>query len=223
MTADLVPPGSRLADIGTDHAHLPAALLQEGTIPRALVTDLRPGPLARARDTARRQGLEEKMDFRLCDGLEGVCPGEADAIVLAGMGGETIAGILGRCPWPREGHIPLILQPMSAQPELRSWLGEQGYTILREELAREGDLLYTAWLVLPGEMGPLTPAQRQVGRNRPHPLRQAWLECWLTRTETALAGLSRSARPDSLRRTRELEEVRRGILAMKEELLSWNL
>ena len=34
--ASLVPQGARLADVGTDHAYLPAALIQEGTIPAAI-------------------------------------------------------------------------------------------------------------------------------------------------------------------------------------------
>ena len=35
MVADLVPAGARLADVGTDHAYLPAALVLEGKIPSA--------------------------------------------------------------------------------------------------------------------------------------------------------------------------------------------
>ena len=50
--ADLVPEGARLADVGTDHAYLPAWLLQQGRIARAIVSDLRAGPLSRARETA---------------------------------------------------------------------------------------------------------------------------------------------------------------------------
>ena len=92
--AGLVPPGARFADVGTDHAYLPVWLLQQGIIEHALVSDLRPGPLDRARSTAARYGLAERMEFRLCDGLSGIAPAEADTIAIAGMGGETIAAIL---------------------------------------------------------------------------------------------------------------------------------
>ena len=75
--AGLVPPGARFADVGTDHAYLPVWLLQQGIIEHALVSDLRPGPLDRARSTAARYGLAERMEFRLCDGLSGIAPAEA--------------------------------------------------------------------------------------------------------------------------------------------------
>ena len=65
MVAGLVPPGSRLADIGTDHAYLPAALIQEGTIPAAIAADLRQGPLNRAKATVRECGLTGRVTFRL--------------------------------------------------------------------------------------------------------------------------------------------------------------
>ena len=57
-----------------------------------------------------------QMDFRLCDGLAGVRPGEADTIAIAGMGGETIAAILSAAPWTWREDCLLLLQPMSAQP-----------------------------------------------------------------------------------------------------------
>ena len=160
--ADLVPAGARLADIGTDHAYLPAALLLEGKIPYAIAADLRHGPLLRAKETAAEYGCRDKMAFRLCDGLKGIRPEETDAIVIAGMGGETIAQILAAAPWVRERNVPLVLQPMSSLPDLREWLQKHGYEIAEERLAREEDAIYVVMSVRAGEMPPLTP--RSCGR-----------------------------------------------------------
>ena len=80
--ADWVEPGCRcLADIGTDHGYIPAALLLEGRVQRAVASDIAPAPLDRARATAERWGLTERMDLRLGNGLEVLAPGEADAVV----------------------------------------------------------------------------------------------------------------------------------------------
>ena len=210
MTASLVPSGARLADVGTDHAYLPAALLLEGRIPSAIASDLRRGPLERARETAAAFDLKEKISFRLWD-----------AIVIAGMGGETIAAILAAAPWTRERVVSLILQPMSSMSDLRAWLGQNGYDILEERLAREGDSLYTALSVRAGEMAPMTAAERYAGRNTGDPLRGMWLDRWLTRTERALDGLARARRErDGLRR-QELEQVRAGLMEMREEWQNW--
>ena len=221
MTASLVPSGARLADVGTDHAYLPAALLLEGRIPSAIASDLRRGPLERARETAAAFDLKEKISFRLCDGLSGIGPEEVDAAVIAGMGGETIAAILAAAPWTRERVVSLILQPMSSMSDLRAWLGQNGYDILEERLAREGDSLYTALSVRAGEMAPMTAAERYAGRNTGDPLRGMWLDRWLTRTERALDGLARARRErDGLRR-QELEQVRAGLMEMREEWQNW--
>ena len=207
MTASLVPSGARLADVGTDHAYLPAALLLEGRIPSAIASDLRRGPLERARETAAAFDLKEKISL--------------DAIVIAGMGGETIAAILAAAPWTRERVVSLILQPMSSMSDLRAWLGQNGYDILEERLAREGDSLYTALSVRAGEMAPMTAAERYAGRNTGDPLRGMWLDRWLTRTERALDGLARARRErDGLRR-QELEQVRAGLMEMREEWQNW--
>ena len=154
--AGLVRPGSVLADIGTDHAHLPVWLVKEGVCPRAVAADIRIGPAAAARRSVEAAGLEERIDVRVGDGLAPLCPGEADDIVIAGMGGETIAEILAAAPWTRERDVPLVLQPMSSMDDLRLWLERHGYAIVKEDLAREGDVLYTALLVRAGAMEPLT-------------------------------------------------------------------
>lgn len=62
--AEMIPEGARLADVGTDHAYLPAWLLQNGRIPSAIASDVREGPLSRARATARACGCFERMSFR---------------------------------------------------------------------------------------------------------------------------------------------------------------
>ena len=221
MAADLVPAGARLADVGTDHAYLPAALLLEGKIPWAVAADLRRGPLDRARATVRTYGLTGRVAFRLCDGLTGIRPDEVDAVAIAGMGGETIAAILQAAPWVRERDVPLILQPMSSMPDLRTWLQDNGFRIETERLAREGDALYTARLVRAGEMGPLTPAELWAGKNSGEALRGAWLDQWLARTGRALDGMAQARGEGVPARRRALEEVRSGLIEMKEEWEQW--
>lgn len=221
MAGDMVPPGARLADVGTDHAYLPAALILEGKIPQAIAADLRRGPLDRARSTVREYGLTGKVAFRLCDGLTGIRPDEVDAVTIAGMGGETIAAILSAAPWTREGDVPLILQPMSSFPDLRAWLGENGFSIEEERLAREGDTIYTALLVRAGEMGPLTPAELWAGRNTADTLRGTWLDMWIARVRRALEGMAQAKGAGAPARKRELEEVLAGLTDMKKEWELW--
>lgn len=221
MVGDLVPPGARLADVGTDHAYLPAALILEEKIPRAVAADLRRGPLDRARATVREYGLTGKVAFRLCDGLTGIRPDEADAVTVAGMGGETIAAILSAAPWTRERDVPLILQPMSSLPDLRGWLQENGFSIEEEHLAQEGETLYTAFLVRAGEMAPLSPAELWAGKNNRAPLRGAWLDLWIARMGRALEGMAQARGEGTPPRKRELEEVREGLVNMKKEWEQW--
>jgi len=219
--ADLVPEGARLADIGTDHAYLPAAMLLEEKIPGAIAADLREGPLNRAKQTAAEYGLGDKITFRLCNGLAGIQKEEVDAVAIAGMGGETIADILSAALWVREQNIPLILQPMSSMTDLRIWLESSGFAILEERLAREGDTLYVILSVRAGEMDKLTPAQLWAGKNSPDLLRGEWLDLWLGKVQRALDGLSSSNKEDAARRMEELTQVKTGLLEMKKEWEEW--
>ena len=86
--------GSRLADIGTDHGYIPIALVQEGRIPSALAMDVGKGPLSRAREHIHSQGLDTYIETRLSDGLTELHEGEADTVLIAGMGGMLMKRIL---------------------------------------------------------------------------------------------------------------------------------
>lgn len=213
--AALVPQGARLADVGTDHAYLPVWLLLAGRIPSAIASDLREGPLARARETAAHYGVTDRISFRLCDGLAGIEAGEADAISIAGMGGETIAAILEAAPWTRERL--LLLQPMTSFPDLRFWLQQHGYVIRREVICREGDRLYSVWNVTGGQMKPLSPAELWAGRQSDDPLRRDYLSMMLGKAERALAG-QRAARVPDQAAVDELTKVLAGLRQMEQEL-----
>lgn len=218
--AELVSSGTRFADIGSDHAYLPVWLLQHGVIDHALVTDLRQGPLERARMTAEKYGQTQHMDFRLCDGLEAVHPYEAETIAIAGMGGETIAAILSAAPWTKAQSCQLLLQPMSAQPELRRWLQKNSYTIEREILVREGRTIYTIFLVCPGPMPELTAGELWAGRQQSgevSPLRMEYLTRLLKQVEHAVSGLQKSSRSEDAQRLTELEQVYLDLQRMKKE------
>lgn len=214
--AEQVPQGARLADVGTDHGYLPVWLLCGGYIDSAIATDLREGPLNRSRETAQRFGVAEQISFRLCDGLSAVRPEEADTVVIAGMGGETITSILEAAPWTKERTL-LLLQPMTGFAELRLWLQENGFQISRERIAREGKRLYNILSVKGGEMPPLSPAELWAGQQNGDPLRREYLALMRKKVEKALRG-QRSARVPDQTRVEELNRVLSGLARMEKEL-----
>lgn len=97
--ADMVRKGVVAADIGTDHAYLPSYLVLSGICPRALACDLRKGPLENAAETLEHWNIADKISLRLSDGLDELSAGEADDIIMAGMGGILIAKLLERTEW----------------------------------------------------------------------------------------------------------------------------
>lgn len=223
--ADLVPAGAAVADIGTDHAYLPVWLLLEGKIRRAVAADLRQGPLDRAKLTAKEYDCHENIDFRLCDGLADIAPEEVDSIVIAGMGGETIASILEAAPWTKNPDYTLILQPMSAQNDLRRWLWQNGYGIKNERIICEGERLYNILFVKYGDAIPLSVGEEWAGCQHPEleqELRGEYLQHLLDKTARAIDGISRGKGEKDSERLEELREVNAALRTMKEEWDTWH-
>lgn len=222
--AELVPKGAVLADIGTDHAFLPVWLLQRGVIERAVAADLREGPLSKARANAEKYGLQNQMSFRLCDGLSGITPEEADTIAIAGMGGETIAVILANAPWTKEGKHRLLLQPMTSLYDLRAFLSGNGYIIRMEHINREDRRLYVTMEVEAGKCVPYSEGEKWAGRQwrgMESPLRADYLEEMLFRARRALEGLERSVRTEDVPRRELLRTIVPQVEAMREEWNTW--
>ncbi len=213
LLADQVPSGARLADVGTDHAYLPVWLRLHGRVVSAIACDLREGPLARARETGRLYGADG-IDFRLGDGLSVVSPEEADAIVIAGMGGENIAAILKRAPWTADGVHRLLLQPMTRSEALRQFLMEHGYAIQRETLVRDRGTLYPVMEAVGGEMT-LSLGQLYGGAALLHdPLGERYIIEKIIRLTNAVAGLNRTR---ERQKADALREIITALLSMREE------
>ncbi len=202
--ADYVRPGERVIDVGTDHAYIPIWLLLNGFADSVVATDLREGPLLRARADAERCGVAERLILRRCDGLSDCEPDSVDTIILAGMGGETIIGILSAAPWAREKR--LILQAQTKQDRLRKWLSENGYRILDASLAEDMGRIYLIWLVITGDMPERCAVDRALLDKR-DPLLKPYLNDRMKRLRKQINGVSMATRPDTQQLAALTEEL----------------
>lgn len=125
------------ADIGTDHAYIPIKLWEAGI--KVIATDIMPGPLKIAAENVKKQNAE--VELRLGGGLSPIKKGEVQSVIIAGMGGEMIEKILSEGANKTEG-VTFVLQPMNRQYELRTFLLNNGFYIIEEDLAQEGFKVY---------------------------------------------------------------------------------
>lgn len=143
LVVSFVEPAKRAADVGTDHGYVPVELVRRGIAEQAFAMDVRKGPLFHAEENIRLAGLENKIETRLSDGLEKLSPGEADTVIIAGMGGELVIHILenGRHMWDTVNQW--ILSPQSELHKVRRWLHDNGFVIAAEGMVFEDGKYYT--------------------------------------------------------------------------------
>lgn len=144
MLADLVTKGYRAADVGCDHGFLSIYLIQQGISSRVLAMDVRKGPLTAAQEHIAACGLEAYIESRLSDGLAALCPGEAETLICAGMGGPLMEKILRDGMDKARGLKELILQPQSEIGAFRRFLRREGFRILAEDAVCEDGKYYFA-------------------------------------------------------------------------------
>lgn len=139
-----IPEGSRLADIGSDHALLPVAAVESGKAVFAVAGEVNPGPFEAARKGVAEAGLGKEISVRRGDGLEVLEPGEVNCITIAGMGGALIASILdrGQSQGKLKGVTRLVLQPNVGEDILRRWLLNHGWVLIAESILEEDGKLY---------------------------------------------------------------------------------
>lgn len=139
----MVDPESRLADIGTDHAYLPIALVKEGKIDFAIASDVAAGPLNNAKQDIEQAGLEDKIETRLGSGLETLkTEDRIDTVVIAGMGGKLMTNLLETAYQEGKKYPTLILEANIGEPLVRKWLMDHQYEIVAEQIIEVAGHIY---------------------------------------------------------------------------------
>jgi len=126
---DFIDIGAAVADIGTDHGYLPIYLALNCRATGIIASDISSASLNAARRFAEENNVTESITFMVTPGLDGITAADADTIVIAGMGGETILQILENAPWTKDASVKLILQPQSKINLLCRFLYDNGYEI----------------------------------------------------------------------------------------------
>ncbi len=199
MIAEMVGSCGCCADIGSDHGRLGAFLLQNNYCKRVVFTDISVPSLEKARKLVALLGLNDRADFRVGDGARALdLP--VDAAIIAGMGGETMAGIIANA----DGHLRgarLLLEPNVAVPQLREALCDSGWRITRETFVRDGRRIYPIIEAVEGQMH-LSETELEVGpvflKEQPSLLRD-YAAFRIRVTEKALAGARHGVDAENVR------------------------
>ena len=165
LVASFVPAGARLLDVGSDHAYLPIALLQEGKIEAAIAGEVVKGPYESALANVSASGFQDKIEVRLANGLAAFEYSDAvTTITICGMGGRLIADILDAGKDKLKGVDRLIFQPNNREDDLRIWLMENGFEIIAESIMTENGKYYE---IMVAEAGHMSLSDKEV-RFGPH-------------------------------------------------------
>ena len=133
--ADLTQPWRRIADIGSDHAHLPLYLREQNKIDFAVCGEVIPGPYEVAAAHVKNSAYSADLVVRLADGLQAIQQDDqVECAVIAGMGGMLITQILERGHQELSWLKGLVLQPNQNVDVVRKWLAEHNWQITAENL-----------------------------------------------------------------------------------------
>lgn len=215
--AKFVPEGTRLADIGSDHAYLPANLLINQKISYAIAGEVAVGPYKNVLEEIERHRLGQVLEARLANGLAAITPiDEIDVVTIAGMGGHLIADILAADFKEDRHYATLILQPNTDVDLVRRWLMEHGYRLQEETMIYEDGHYYEVLVAVIGEMH----LDEQALNFGPYNLERKpsiWREYWskeLKRREDITIQLIQKKKAD----TSAFEKYQKQIKAIKEAL-----
>lgn len=216
----LINEGVGFADIGTDHGYLPIYMAQNGYKGNIFASDINADPLNCARRNAIDASVEDRISFTLCDGLDDSIQNRVDTIVIAGMGGDTICGILDRAEWCMNSCYKLILQPMTKAEILRYWLSYNDFDIHEEILLDDGGSIYQIICAVYGQRHTLSDAELFTGRSdkaRKQPLYGMLLSKQIQRFEKLICGLECSDREADIIRAAFNKKILSELYALKEQ------
>jgi tRNA (adenine22-N1)-methyltransferase len=213
--ADMIPECNCLADIGTDHAYVPISTTLRGITKSAIACDINEGPIKVANSNIKKHGLINVIETRIGPGLSVLKEGEADVILIAGMGGNLIVDILKECFDIAQSTKIMILQPVQYPEVLRKFLIESGFSIVDEELVKEDDKYYQIIKTINKPQKPLEKeSYYYIGEqliNKKHPLLKEFLEFKLRLFNKILHQITLEEHPDKFKEVitlkKEFEDV----------------
>ena len=220
IIADSIKGFETVADIGSDHVYIPIYLANNEQIKKIIVTDINRGPIEISKKRIKSYGVEAKVRVRRGNGLEAIKPGEAEVIVIAGMGGILIRDILDQDPETAKNARLLILQPMRDSDKVRKWLFEHGFDIIDEELVRDQDKIYEViWARAAGKAkeakGLLLVGDKIIEKK--HPLAAEYINRKVSELEKVIADLEGMHTENCRERTEECK----ALLSFYREVLLW--
>ncbi|MGI6007443.1 MAG: tRNA (adenine(22)-N(1))-methyltransferase [Ruminococcus sp.] len=207
--AELVTPGSRLADVGCDHGYIPIALVKAGIIPSAIAMDVNEGPLMRARQNIESFAAAQYIETRLSDGVSALEPGEADSLIMAGMGGILMMRIMDEGWKVLESVKEIILQPQSEAASVRRYLQSRNYRITAEDMVYEDGKYYIMMKAVHGSMEEMSPIFCRFGRlllQQRHPVLFQYLKERQEKYSRIQEKICRQGREGSRNRQEEIEK-----------------
>lgn len=194
----MVKPCRVAADIGCDHGFTAIRLVESGIADCAVASDVRSGPLKRAKEHVREAGLTGKIDLREGDGLMTLMPDEAEAVIIAGMGGRLMTRLLEEGADRLGAAKQLILSPHADVPAVRRCVSALGFRIEEERIVEELGNFYTVMRAVPGEET-LTPLQENYGPRLLETRPAEFLEMLRRKKELCLERLEQIGVPKSER------------------------
>lgn len=206
-TAAMVSHGNCTADVGCDHAYTSIYLVEQGIAPRVVAMDVNEGPLERARENVAKFRMEQQIDLRLSDGLTALAPGEADTILIGGMGGPLMERILSMFPETVATAKELVLQPQSELAAFRRFLHNMGFRITDEDMLSEDGKYYVILRAEPGKAEVWTEEEYLYGkylRADAYPVLRDFLAAEHRMTEDVLEGLLQAGTEKAKKRKEEL-------------------
>jgi len=162
--ASYVPIGSNVvADIGTDHGYIPIYLIKNNIANKCIACDINAMPLESAKQNIINHSMENQIETRLANGLSKLKIGEANVIIIAGMGGMLIINILEDNLDTVKAVGLLILQPQVDEDMVRRYLHSISFSISDEKMIYEDGKYYTIIVAKPGREARYSQEEYMIG------------------------------------------------------------
>lgn len=139
-----------VADIGTDHGITAIKVYEEKKPKKVIATDISSGSLQKLIDKLNYS--KYNIETIVTDGIADIDE-EMDEIIISGMGGYLIAKILDDGILQAKKAEKLILQPNNSQEYLRSWLHDNGFDIIDEDICEDDKFIYNVIIAIPDDIG----------------------------------------------------------------------